>query len=130
MKKIAKTMFLAVAVWSSGCGTVCNLSNGFFDPDDSPTMFGGLQMDFGFLEALGSTGSQPISDSGPRTNLAIVGLAILDMPMSLVGDTLTLPITAFCDTRRSGGKKAASMEGNSSPAADILNRERPQKSNQ
>jgi uncharacterized protein YceK len=82
--------FLAILLFASltaisGCGTLLNLG----EKDSSP--YGGVQMDSKIIAQgvpLGPaawTGDVDISSFWP--------LAMIDLPFSLVGDTLTLPIT-------------------------------------
>lgn len=56
----------------SGCGTVTNLVN-------EPSVYGGTRLDISWIR-----------DSS-RTDTVILG--VVDLPLSLVGDTLLLPLT-------------------------------------
>jgi hypothetical protein len=96
MKKtgIGAILALAAASWS-GCGTVCNLADGVGHPsvdlvDSGPKIYGGIERDF---DALNSNAT--IADPG---KLSILLLA--EMPLTLVGDTLTLPITIWVQEKR------------------------------
>jgi hypothetical protein len=42
---VSVTTAVCVAVFSSGCGTVCNLAGGVLHPDKEPRVYGGLQLD-------------------------------------------------------------------------------------
>jgi uncharacterized protein YceK len=67
----------------SGCGTIANLQTG------KPDFYGGVQKDVEFLET-------------PRPQPAGIGISNLgalvlfvDLPLSVVGDTLTMPLAIY-----------------------------------
>jgi uncharacterized protein YceK len=67
----------------SGCGTVANLQTG------KPDFYGGVQHDVQLLE---TPRSQP-QGIGIRNLGALV--LFVDLPLSIVGDTLTLPLAIY-----------------------------------
>jgi uncharacterized protein YceK len=91
----------------SGCGTVANLQTG------KPDFYGGVQHDVQLLE---TPRSQP-QGIGIRNLGALV--LFVDLPLSMIGDTLTLPVAIYewhreeghTDPVRGGG------EGTTTPAA-------------
>jgi hypothetical protein len=97
-----------VAVSLSGCGTVCNFAAAIVppdkDPDGWPRVYGGLQFDALMLEnANGFHPHSPIGGGG--TSGALMFAILLGAPLAegvatLVGDTLTLPITVPLDMVR------------------------------
>ena len=72
--------FLVVA--GSGCGTAVNFFNG--ESKGPELVYGGVQMDYQFA-------AEHIQDQ-PAQGLPLVLGAFLDLPLSLLGDTLTLPL--------------------------------------
>jgi uncharacterized protein YceK len=89
--QVATCLAIAVVVAVGGCGTSLNL-------DGDSRVFGGVQMDAQKLqESLAHASANPRPDgkdkSSPGMNLLEGACALADMPLSLIGDTLTLPIT-------------------------------------
>ncbi len=88
--------FLAVALLAStGCGTVVNLVT----PAHEGKVYGGVRNDLDLIEKIFE--GQP-SDTNPggaavMLMLAVIALPFLDLPLSAIGDTLTLPITRRLD---------------------------------
>jgi uncharacterized protein YceK len=91
MCRRALTCLAAVAaVGLGGCGTSLNL-------DGDSRIYGGVVKDF---QVAKERLAQAADSSGPGTpgsspgwNLAVSALALADLPLSLLGDTLTLPFT-------------------------------------
>jgi uncharacterized protein YceK len=78
------TVLLAVcALVVGGCGTIANLQTG------KPDFYGGVQKDAQFL---GTPRPQP-SGIG-ISNLGALALFV-DLPLSVVGDTLTMPLAIY-----------------------------------
>ena len=99
---------LTIAVLAIGCGTVCNLAGGFVHPEEEPKVYGGVQRDLGFI---GEMASDPKGFNCPAggqgaamTAIFILGMAAVDPVLSLVGDTLTLPITLLVEHQREARK--------------------------
>jgi uncharacterized protein YceK len=98
---------VAVAVSLSGCGTVCNLAGGVTQPDVEPRVYGGVQRDFEVLSDVCSSTFHPSGGtlSGDGKAAAFWSACLLtafagDPILSLVGDTLTLPVTIPLQNRR------------------------------
>jgi uncharacterized protein YceK len=85
MKAARTFLFVAIAVGlPSGCGTVLNLST------QTPDIYGGVQKDVEFV--LTPRHDQPAVSVGAVTLLWLVAA---DTGMSLVADTLTLPLVVY-----------------------------------
>jgi uncharacterized protein YceK len=104
------TVLLAVcALVAGGCGTIANLQTG------KPDFYGGVQKDVQFLET-------------PRPQPAGIGISNLgalvlfvDLPLSVVGDTLTMPLAIYEWHRDEGHSDTADPvggrgEGTAAPA--------------
>lgn len=74
--KLAMVFFLATSL--SGCGTLLSLGLG----DCSP--YSGVRAD-----------AEMMSEPGPD-GTALAAAGIIDLPFSLVADTVLLPVTAIC----------------------------------
>lgn len=82
-------LWLALAILPIvGCGTIGN-----FAATPRPMVYGGVQFDAAFLAALhpGETTDETIG---------MLVFLMLDLPLSAVGDTLTLPITLWLENRQ------------------------------
>jgi uncharacterized protein YceK len=115
-KTRAAGLLALAAVWQAGCGTIVNFAQG--DPD----IYGGVQKDIQFIETPRKQGGGGV---GVNTGMLLAVLAPLDTCLSLVGDTLTLPL-AIClrhNEHESDGKIV--IGGNSSSPA---NADKPQDS--
>jgi len=83
MKMIRIAVFaVTTAFLSSGCGTICNLKSG--DPD----IYGGVKKDVTYIQ---TPSSNPTGVSG-QGGVIILGIIAAEMGLSLVADTLTLPL--------------------------------------
>ncbi|MBN9521340.1 YceK/YidQ family lipoprotein [bacterium] len=90
---------------AAGCGTVASLAQ----PDDSGRVYGGVRRD---LDWAMKVIDGPADSNGPLMNSGGDGRAgalfaavlilgpVLDVPLSLVGDTVTLPLARWLDTDR------------------------------
>jgi uncharacterized protein YceK len=86
MKTIRIAVFAVTAAFlMSGCGTICNLKSG--DPD----IYGGVKKDVAFIQ---TPPSDPNSTTWGSGQAGAIFLAIIaaEMGLSLVADTLTLPL--------------------------------------
>ena len=102
--KGTRGMLLAAAlvVPLSGCGTVCNLASA--DPDN----YGGVQRDLkvaddasangGFLSGIQGGDAR----GGAFMAAFVLALYGADLTLSVVGDTLTLPLAAYLRNRHEG----------------------------
>jgi uncharacterized protein YceK len=88
------------AVSLSGCGTVCNLARGFDHPDTDPKVYGGVAMDMEFLSKVANSGPAETEVENPRTIGAILAFGCIDPVFSLIGDTVTLPVTIPLQAKR------------------------------
>lgn len=98
-------MLCALCMVLTGCGTICNVGSG-----RRACVYGGVQKDIECIKD-GSSWLAP-SDiiplgGGARGAICIAHWAggIVDMPLSLVGDTLTLPYVLFRRQYRTAGEK-------------------------
>ena len=83
MRRIALLLVLGfLVVAGSGCGTALNFFNG--ESKGPELVYGGVQMDYQFA-------AEHIQDQ-PAQGIPLVLGAFLDLPLSLLGDTLTLPL--------------------------------------
>ena len=101
---IALTLGITALV-TGGCGTVCNLAGGVVHPDEMPMVYGGVQVDAGCIGKIGN-GSASTADAA-KGRLFLVGLGLVDMSVSFVADTLTLPLTVYVQQRRTAAEDAA-----------------------
>lgn len=97
----------SVAISTVGCGTVCNLAGGVIHPDSEPRVYGGFIRDIEIIDSV-------VSHPSPQRELfhgtdgraaalfagAILAVAAVDPMVSLVADTLTLPVTIPLQEKR------------------------------
>jgi uncharacterized protein YceK len=84
MKRLPIALAAALlALALSGCGTVCNLAN------EDPQPYGGVVADvqFAFTPV-----ERDMKDNGA---FVFLGLVAADVALSLVGDTITLPLAIY-----------------------------------
>jgi uncharacterized protein YceK len=93
-----KTIWFAALVvipafLASGCGTMCNLSSR--DPD----VYGGVQKDVNYIQTPRGANFVATPSSAGLPNIGVnkggpflLALVLADTGLSLVGDTLTLPV--------------------------------------
>jgi uncharacterized protein YceK len=91
MCRRALTGLAAVAAAAlAGCGTTLNL-------DGESRVYGGVVQDFQIakdhLAKVGNPGKSGTQDGSACWNLTASALALIDVPLSVVGDTLSLPLT-------------------------------------
>jgi uncharacterized protein YceK len=91
MPRRAVTSLAAVLLGAlSGCGTSLNL-------DGDSRVYGGIVQDFQVVRERLAQAASPswpgTPGSSPAWNLTVSALALADVPLSLVGDTFTLPFT-------------------------------------
>jgi uncharacterized protein YceK len=112
MKRTRSAAAVALAVALSGCGTVYNLAEG------EPEVYGGALKDAQLFIAPAAREKEVAGRGAPLLPI----LALGDLPLSLVGDTLTLPLAVYLrqkdasDTpvpagRGNPGRSASSMAG-------------------
>src|SRR4051812_26255035 len=75
----------ATALVMSGCGTIAN-TVWLFPEEGGQRVYGGVRGDWEIAREAATNRSE----SGPNT---LLWLPIADMPLSAVGDTVTLPVT-------------------------------------
>ena len=95
-------LILFAAMACTGCGTVVNLAT----PMREGKVYGGVKNDLDFIEHIvnGSTGDSGLLSSAsgaPGAAFAAVFIIFpfVDLGLSALGDTLTLPITTWLDSR-------------------------------
>jgi hypothetical protein len=69
-------------------------------PDREPRVYGGVQIDLDFIDKLVRGEKQVGGVSDPRGALLVIALICSDPALSLVADTLTLPITIRAEDKR------------------------------
>jgi uncharacterized protein YceK len=107
------------AAFLSGCGTICNLTQGVVHPDSEPRVYGGVQRDVEVLDSVvnqAQTNPQARVGNDPRWALILIPLAIGDPILSFVADTLTLPITIPLQRRRIANSENDQASGGNSAA--------------
>jgi hypothetical protein len=105
------------AIAAAGCGTTCNLAGGFTHPDSEPAIYGGVQRDLKIVDDLvGKNESEAATD--PRGILIAVSLGLTEGVLTVVGDTLTLPITVYLQDRRASKAAADQKETHSAELAN------------
>ena len=85
-----RPLFAAALTCSmSACGTFCN-NFWWIQEEDGGRIYGGVRADYGLARdaILETPGMQGASDRN-----RMLAFAVLDMPLSVVGDTLSLPLT-------------------------------------
>src|SRR5215469_5715497 len=93
MQRARAAVFVAIAAVSlGGCGTILNFATG--DPD----IYGGVQKDINFMQTPRQNGSVVGSTTGGGKypgGLVMFGAVGADACLSLIADTLTLPIAVW-----------------------------------
>ena len=103
---LAFLLIAGVAIAQTGCGTTCNLAGGILHPESEPRVYGGVIRDVEILDTAisGDPPNSPIIEGNGTgaavTMAAIVSVAVADPVLSLVADTLTLPVTIPLQERR------------------------------
>jgi uncharacterized protein YceK len=104
-------VLLLAAVAPSGCGTIANLSTGAENGWKNAQIYGGVRRDVKSANEWFADSWTPANDSDVMQDIgAVVGVGLvgLDLPLSAIGDTLTLPLTI-----------PASIWGSSTPAPTV-----------
>ena len=85
MRRLALLLVLgSLVVAESGCGTSLNFFSGLGEGTKGPEhVYGGVQMDC-------QIAAEQLEDH-PVQGIPLLLCALLDLPLSLLGDTLTLP---------------------------------------
>jgi hypothetical protein len=110
---LAFLLIAGVAIPQTGCGTTCNLAGGILHPESEPRVYGGVIRDVEILDTAvsGDAPNDPViqgSDKGAAVAMAaLVSLAVADPMLSLVADTLTLPVTIPLQERRISRQQAS-----------------------
>jgi uncharacterized protein YceK len=94
----------------SGCGTVANIAELGDPAPDHPVIYGGVRKDIAARgNALtGAMMARPLDGGAQSAIFEAVALQFtLDIPFSVVGDTLTLPVTIPAELLRSPKESAA-----------------------
>jgi uncharacterized protein YceK len=90
IRRMGRWALAAVALLLGGCGTTANLF--LFSPEEGgKQVFGGVRADWKAAQEFAQPGPAYVNDAGERVTRAM--LFTMDMPFSIVGDTLTLPVT-------------------------------------
>ena len=74
-----------------GCGTLYNLGGGLVDPQHEIRNYGGTQLELQAAASIANGGSMGVTD--PRIGLVFLGIFGVEVAATIVGDTVTFPIT-------------------------------------
>jgi len=85
MKRIWIAALVVILALTSGCGTILNFRSG------DPEVYGGIQKDVEFIMTPPAAGGGATNGSGPGGAAPLLIVAA-DAALSLVADTLTLPV--------------------------------------
>jgi uncharacterized protein YceK len=107
MRRLLPITLVAMLIPSTGCGTVLNLSN-----DASP--YGGVVLETKLVAEGVMAG--PAAWTCDITEVSFWPLALVDLPASLVGDTLTLPFSLKAQHERQRAEKAQDSTPGAAPA--------------
>ncbi|HTU18168.1 MAG TPA: hypothetical protein VMG10_08895 [Gemmataceae bacterium] len=116
-----------VAGLLSGCGTVANLETGARQGWKNAQIYGGVRRDVQSGADWFDHSWTPLKnweimqDVGAVVGVALVGI---DVPLSAVGDTLTLPVTIPASIW-GGSRKAAAVSGQASPQQPAVISQQP-----
>ncbi len=120
MRKLPFAACLAVGAMSlSGCGTICNLVDGYSPPpvgSQRPAVYGGVLLDLSVLDEIERHPPKELDKGDPRPVMVWMVCLMVDLPLSCVGDTLTLPITLPVQRRRT--EPNSSSHGNDATPLD------------
>lgn len=99
MSRLAASLIaLYLAACVGGCGTVLNLA------DTEPMPYGGPGKDLQWLECWTSPVAPPVqhpqSVGDTKANWICLGLSLFDLPLTVVGDTITLPAALWLERHR------------------------------
>jgi uncharacterized protein YceK len=87
-RKVAAALAAVLAGALGGCGSACNTM--WWTPEEGGMrVFGGVRADAQVL----ADAFSPNTKAGVGDRLGCATLATIDLPLSAVGDTLTLPVT-------------------------------------
>jgi uncharacterized protein YceK len=113
VRNVVVLILLAKVVSLSGCGTIENVRNISVGDIEHTHVFGGVQID---AEELSLERKMLINESGCYLALPdylhILGMCCttIDMPFSLVGDVLTLPVTISTTVMRMERNKGTQLD--------------------
>lgn len=89
----------ALALVAAGCGTVNNLTgpgkDGLFGRTSEPRIYGGVQDELSVASEMVWNNPQSVA-----MNVMIITLFGLDFPLTVIGDTVTLPLTIPAEVSR------------------------------
>ncbi len=117
-RNVWTTLAGAALAGLGGCGTVLNLSEQRAVPVDQPPrqVYGGVKI----VEKFGEQHRREASknDDDNLVNAALWVAAVIDLPLSALGDTLTLPLVLYWQSQqpKSDAPPTASTSANSSDA--------------
>lgn len=95
-RAVSRLVMALSVVWGCGCGTLANTC-GRVKEDGAAKVYGGMKMD---LESGKAAWTQAIHPAGLLSFVEGAGIAVLctlDLPFSVAGDTLTLPMTVVTE---------------------------------
>ncbi len=92
-KRLARPLLLLLTLCTTGCGTLGNTIGLRYNQSEHLRVYGGVQLDLEYAkESLAE--AQEAKTADKRTDAcASLFLRVADMPLSALGDTLTLPFT-------------------------------------
>jgi hypothetical protein len=101
MKKMGFGVVVAIgAVFLSGCGTICNLAS-----CGNMENYGGVKKDVGFLE------NTQLHPSSSILTIVVCPAIGAELSLSLLGDTLALPLTSYVQSNRNERESKERIDG-------------------
>ena len=104
MNKVSIAALAMIAILSNGCGTICNLKSG------DPEVYGGIRKDVDYMMTPPASGNNQASGSGGSA-AGILVILTAEMGLSLVADTLTLPLVVRKRHKEQAGESEANPAG-------------------
>jgi uncharacterized protein YceK len=117
---VVTVCFVLSTLSLGGCGTLCNFGASVLPPPDNgtafPAVYGGVMFDLAVLTIPSNSSATGGRGSEAEGELVKAALVLADIPVSLIGDTLTLPITLWAHRKRM--QPDAESRGHSSAPVD------------
>jgi uncharacterized protein YceK len=114
-------MLLLAALLAGGCGTVANLEIGARQGWKNAQIYGGVRRDVNSAEQWFADNWTPAGNADVQQDIgAVVGVGLvgLDVPLSAIADTLTLPVTIPAAIWGSSTPSVSRKNNSAAPAAN------------